>query len=193
MTIVTFLYKHLNVNVYFLLCICSSLIVHKCTNQYVNLEIYFILFQKDSTFEVTQSFLPNASNVDWTKITTILDTLSVSYINYHLPREHQSIWRFLYSNSLHGDSFSQLTRYVVGKGPNVILVQDKDGHLFGAYVSHSWEIKPTFYGNSSYSKEKVGRFYHKTENKRCFYACLKKIENIFFALHSASVVFYLLL
>jgi hypothetical protein len=90
--------------------------------------------------------MPAASNVDWNKTTTILDTLSISYINYHLPREHQSIWRLLYSNSLHGDSFAQLTRYVLGKGPNVLLVKDKDGHVFGAYVSDSWEIKPTFYG-----------------------------------------------
>ncbi|KAL4234356.1 TLD domain-containing protein 1 [Mactra antiquata] len=109
----------------------------------------FPIIAKDSLHDICQSMLPIASNIDWTKSTTLLDTLSISFINYHLPREHQSIWRFLYSNSLHGDSFSQLTRYILGKGPNVILVQDKQGHLFGAYVSDSWEIKPTFYGNST--------------------------------------------
>ncbi|XP_060608564.1 MTOR-associated protein MEAK7-like, partial [Ruditapes philippinarum] len=78
----------------------------------------FPVISKDSAHNIIQSFMPAASYVDWNKTTTILDTLSISYINYHLPREHQSIWRLLYSNSLHGDSFAQLTRYVLGKGPN---------------------------------------------------------------------------
>ncbi|XP_045192773.2 MTOR-associated protein MEAK7-like [Mercenaria mercenaria] len=107
----------------------------------------FPVISKDSAHNITQSFMPTASCVDWKKTNTILDTLSISYINYHLPREHQSVWRLLYSNCLHGDSFAQLTRYVLGKGPNVLLVKDKDGYVFGAYVSDSWEIKPSFYGS----------------------------------------------
>jgi len=89
------------------------------------------------------------TNVDWKKTTTILDTLSISYLNNHIPREQQSKWRLLYSNSVHGDSFSQLTRFIIGKGANILIVRDKDGHVFGAYVSEGWEIKPGFYGKDT--------------------------------------------
>ena len=93
-----------------------------------------------------ESLLPLVKNVDWKKSHTILDELSIGYINYHLPRVHQTEWRLLYSNSLHGDSFAQLVRFITGKGPNVLVVRDKDGHTFGAYVTQGWELKPTFYG-----------------------------------------------
>ena len=96
--------------------------------------------------------MPCASNMDWKKGGTILDTLSVIYVNYHLPREQQTIWRLLYSNTLHGDSFSQLVTNISGKGPCLMVIKDKDGHLFGAYVNESWEIKPQFYGRIKVSE-----------------------------------------
>ncbi|WAR12882.1 MEAK7-like protein, partial [Mya arenaria] len=104
---------------------------------------------KDSIASTFQSFLPVITNVDWSSTYTILDIVSISYLNHHIPRQHQATWRLLYSNSIHGDSFSQLTRFMVGKGPTVMIVKDKDGHVFGGYVSESWEIRPNFYGDST--------------------------------------------
>lgn len=98
---------------------------------------------------ICQSFLPEVTNVDWNRTHTILDTLSLSYLNYHLPKGLQLTWRLLYSNSCHGDSFAQLTRFIMDKGPSVIIIRDKEGYLFGAFVSDSWEFKPTFYGRCS--------------------------------------------
>lgn len=92
--------------------------------------------------------MPVAQDVDWSKTSTILDSVSITYINFHLPPTHQSQWRLLYSNNLHGDSFAQLVRYVCRKGPNLVVVRDKEAHVFGAYVSQDWKLKPNFYGSS---------------------------------------------
>ncbi|KAH3772580.1 MTOR-associated protein MEAK7-like [Dreissena polymorpha] len=109
----------------------------------------FPVLAKHNQDTMLESFLPVVTNVDWSKTSTILDTLSISFINRNIPREQQKTWRLLYSNRIHGDSFSQLTRFIMGKGPSVMVVQDSNGHLFGCYVSTSWEIKPTFYGGEN--------------------------------------------
>ena len=106
----------------------------------------FYLFQKDTAQIFCKSFLPEVPNVNWSKTHTILDTLSISYLNHALPRDKRSVWRLLFSNTLHGDSFSQLTRFIVDKGPSIIVVRDKEGHVFGAYVSQDWNLGPSFYG-----------------------------------------------
>lgn len=108
----------------------------------------FPVIPKDFCRPILQSFLPVVSNIDWSKKATVLDQLSVSFINYHLPGQYQSIWRLLYSNTIHGDSFSQLVHLITEKGPTVIIVQGKDGHMFGGFASVSWVLKPSFYGSS---------------------------------------------
>lgn len=77
---------------------------------------------------------------------SVLDVLSVIYINSHLPREQQHCWRLLFSSQLHGHSFSQLCGRMTQRGPCVTLLEDHDGHVFGGFASCSWEVKPQFQG-----------------------------------------------
>ncbi|XP_038381612.1 MTOR-associated protein MEAK7 isoform X2 [Canis lupus familiaris] len=78
---------------------------------------------------------------------SVLDILSVIYINSHLPREQRHRWRLLFSSKLHGHSFTQLCGHITQQGPCVVLVEDHDGHVFGGFASCSWEVKPQFQGS----------------------------------------------
>ncbi|XP_006860349.1 PREDICTED: TLD domain-containing protein 1 [Chrysochloris asiatica] len=79
---------------------------------------------------------------------SVLDVLSVIFVNAHVPREQQHRWRLLFSSQLHGHSFSQLCGRITHRGPCVALLQDQDGHVFGGFASCSWEVKPQFQGDN---------------------------------------------
>ncbi|XP_058901521.1 MTOR-associated protein MEAK7 [Kogia breviceps] len=78
---------------------------------------------------------------------SVLDVLSVIYINSQLPRTQRHHWRLLFSSELHGRSFAQLCGRIVHGGPCVLLLEDHDGHVFGGFASCSWEVKPQFQGD----------------------------------------------
>lgn len=80
-------------------------------------------------------------------VLSVLDYNSVLYLNYNLPSMYQTEWRFLFSNSVYGDSFSQLVAHITNKGPTLLVVRDKKGHLFGGMAADNWECRPKFYGN----------------------------------------------
>lgn len=77
---------------------------------------------------------------------SILDVLSVIYLSSHLAAEHRHRWRLLFSTQLHGQSFSQLCSHITNQGPSLLVLEDRDGHVFGGFASCSWEIKPQFQG-----------------------------------------------
>ncbi|XP_037671871.1 MTOR-associated protein MEAK7 isoform X3 [Choloepus didactylus] len=80
---------------------------------------------------------------------SLLDVLSVTYINSHLPSEQRHRWHLLFSSELHGHSFSQLCGRITHCGPCVTVLEDHDGHIFGGFASCSWEVKPQFQGTSA--------------------------------------------
>lgn len=79
-------------------------------------------------------------------VQSVLDHDSVLYLNYNLPTMHQSHWRFLFSNTVYGDSFSQLLAHITNQGPTLLVIRDKKGHLFGGMAVDSWECRAKFYG-----------------------------------------------
>lgn len=79
---------------------------------------------------------------------SVLDLLSVIYVNSHLPREQQCRWRLLFSSELHGHSFAQLCGRIPHQGPCLLFLEDQDGHVFGGFASCSWEVKPQFQGKT---------------------------------------------
>lgn len=78
---------------------------------------------------------------------SVLDVLSVIFVNSHLPREQRHRWHLLFSTELHGHSFAQLCGRIPHRGPCVALLEDHDGYVFGGFASCSWEIKPQFQGD----------------------------------------------
>lgn len=80
---------------------------------------------------------------------SLLDVLSVLYLNSHLPPERRHRWRLLFASERHGCSFAQLCGRITHRGPCLLLLRDRDGHVFGGFASCSWEVKPQFQGDSS--------------------------------------------
>nr|XP_025124263.1 TLD domain-containing protein 1 isoform X4 [Bubalus bubalis] len=78
---------------------------------------------------------------------SVLDVLSVIYVNSHLPQELRLRWRLLFATELHGNSFAQLCGRIAHGGPCLVLLEDLDGHVFGGFASCSWEVKPQFQGD----------------------------------------------
>lgn len=79
---------------------------------------------------------------------SILDVLSIIYLNSHLAAEHRQSWRLLFSTQLHGQSFSQLCSRITYQGPCLVVLEDRDGYIFGGFASCSWEVKPQFQGKT---------------------------------------------
>lgn len=79
---------------------------------------------------------------------SILDVLSVVYLNSQLAAELRLRWRLLFSTQLHGQSFSQLCSRITQRGPCLLVLEDRDGHVFGGFASCSWEVKPQFQGKT---------------------------------------------
>lgn len=79
---------------------------------------------------------------------SILDVLSVIYLNSHLGVEQRHRWRLLFSTQLHGQSFTQLCSHIIHQGPSLLVLEDKDGCVFGGFASCSWEVKPQFQGKT---------------------------------------------
>ena len=87
---------------------------------------------------------------------SVLDVLSVIYVNSHLPQERRLSWRLLFATELHGNSFAQLCGRIAHGGPCLVLLEDSDGHVFGGFASCSWEVKPQFQGETGLPEPHVG-------------------------------------
>lgn len=37
----------------------------------------------------------------------------------------------------------------MGQGPSVLIIEDRNGYIFGGFASHSWALGPKYYGNES--------------------------------------------
>ncbi|KAF2892482.1 hypothetical protein ILUMI_13701 [Ignelater luminosus] len=80
---------------------------------------------------------------------SLLDLNQLVFINAHLPQQYQLEWRFLFSSEIHGESFSTLIGRIVNQGPSVLVVEDRNGHMFGGFAPASWLLGPKFYGDDS--------------------------------------------
>ncbi|XP_060069360.1 MTOR-associated protein MEAK7-like [Ylistrum balloti] len=79
---------------------------------------------------------------------SILDPYAMKFLNFNLPKDLQTEWRLVFSNSVFGDSFTQLVSHMLNKGPSLLIVKDKTGHVFGGYASEKWQLNSKFYGSS---------------------------------------------
>ncbi|KAF2359315.1 TLDc domain [Trinorchestia longiramus] len=77
-----------------------------------------------------------------------LSSSEVLLLNTSLPLQLRCQWRLLFSNHMHGDSFSLLMKQIVGAGPSLVVVEDEDGNKFGGFASASWEVRPQFHGTA---------------------------------------------
>lgn len=77
---------------------------------------------------------------------SVLTIPDVLFLNTFLPPAMQHQWRFCFSTEIHGESFAKLLGFIVDKGPTMMVVKDKNNHVFGGYASENWALGPNFKG-----------------------------------------------
>ncbi|XP_044020453.1 MTOR-associated protein MEAK7 [Aphidius gifuensis] len=80
---------------------------------------------------------------------SILGLGDVLFLNLSLPAELRNEWRFLFSNQIHGESFSTMLGRISMQGSTIIIIQDSDDHIFGCFASDNWSLSPNFVGNQT--------------------------------------------
>ncbi|CAG9331310.1 unnamed protein product [Blepharisma stoltei] len=77
----------------------------------------------------------------------ILSQRMINQITIYLPTILQMRnWELLYSPIVHGSSLSVFYRQVEATGPSVMVIQDQNHHVFGGFVSDTWQMHHTYYG-----------------------------------------------
>ena len=98
---------------------------------------------------IEKHLLPTLSepeNLKKGELCSVLSLAEILFLNSYLPEEKQFEWKLCFSTSLHGLAFGKMSRMIIDKGPNIIIIKDKTGHKFGGYASRSWKIAPSFQG-----------------------------------------------
>lgn len=71
------------------------------------------------------------------KGTTLLDNKSSWLLRNWLPYSQKG-WQLIYKATIHGFGAAAFHQKCDGKGENVIIVQSKNGNIFGGYSAQSW-------------------------------------------------------
>ncbi|PKI47025.1 hypothetical protein CRG98_032564 [Punica granatum] len=70
------------------------------------------------------------------------------HIGGALAEEELEEWKLLYHSSYNGLSFSTFLGNITNKhGRTVLIIKDKEGHIYGGYASQPWERHSDFYGD----------------------------------------------
>lgn len=99
----------------------------------------------------------------------LLTERMIAQIHWSLPNilQHRT-WGLMYSTYLHGRSLS--TFYVKNEkvGPNILIVKDSAGYVFGGYFSNAWRAGTRAYGTG----ECFVFTFRETERLKIFYSTL---------------------
>ncbi|CAL8262723.1 unnamed protein product [Merluccius merluccius] len=94
------------------------------------------------------TLLPPCRETPWSQLKCLLDLPTLMFLAPQLPDRYSAPWRLLFSTQLHGESFSRMVAGLTRRGPTLLLIRDSRGHVFGAFASQAWEVKPQFQGDS---------------------------------------------
>ncbi|CAK9294694.1 unnamed protein product [Gordionus sp. m RMFG-2023] len=111
--------------------------------------------------------IPLCEKLDWSKFGTVMDLSSLIVLNNNCPSDLRNVWRLLYSTKLNGESFVRLIRHITYAGPCILIVQEKNGNVFGGFASRTLFPKSQFQGSESsylFSLKPHIRIYHADGN-----------------------------
>jgi hypothetical protein len=55
--------------------------------------------------------------------------------------------QLLYSTAVHGARLQTMYERVRNSGPNVLVLRDSEGHVFGCYANEQWRLSQLYFGN----------------------------------------------
>ncbi|KAI4378654.1 hypothetical protein MLD38_016105 [Melastoma candidum] len=86
------------------------------------------------------------NNIDSNQI--VLKDVHAWHIGGALSEHELDEWKLLYHSSFSGLSFSTFLGNITNiQGPTVLVIKDREGHIFGGYASQPWERHGDFYGD----------------------------------------------
>ena len=100
--------------------------------------------------KITDTLIPLCVLND-NKPSQLLTYSTILMLNDYLQLQLRKEWKLLFSSLQHGESFTTLCSRIINKGPSLLIVRDKSGHVFGGFASQSWNYKSQFFGNIIYS------------------------------------------
>uniref|UniRef100_A0A023FB64 MTOR-associated protein MEAK7 n=1 Tax=Triatoma infestans TaxID=30076 RepID=A0A023FB64_TRIIF len=78
---------------------------------------------------------------------SILRPSDVIMLRWNLGQKSTLKWRLLFCLDNDGQSWSTFLKAIIAQGPTLIVIQDTNKYVFGAFASQSWNVNPNFYGN----------------------------------------------
>lgn len=111
-----------------------------------NLRLFGVLPQEPSNEEAELEEIPEyiPKLVEDSDVLTNEHFLQI--LDYIPPSLKLRNWRLIYSNIKHGTSLTTLFYRCEDIGPNILVLQDFKGWVFGAFCSSSWVRTQSFYG-----------------------------------------------
>ncbi|CAK6954412.1 MTOR-associated protein MEAK7 [Scomber scombrus] len=94
------------------------------------------------------TLLPPCRETPWKELRCLLDLPTLIFLAPQLPDSYSAPWRLVFSTQLHGESFTRMVAGLTKRGPTLLLIKDTEGHIFGGFASHGWDVKPQFQGDS---------------------------------------------
>jgi len=64
--------------------------------------------------------------------------------SFHLTEQ----WNQLYDDSTSGQNWTVFSNCIEDQGSTIVIVKDKNNHVFGGFASNEWERRPKFYGDN---------------------------------------------
>lgn len=124
----------------------KSIINYKSKPIIKNLKLFGVLPEEsneDAEFEEVPEYIPKL--LEDSEILTNEHFLQI--LDYLPPTLKLRNWKLTYSNIKHGSSLNTLFYKCEESGPNILVIQDFKGWVFGGFCSCSWERSQKFYGN----------------------------------------------
>eukprot|EP00759_Apiculatamorpha_spiralis_P022266 PhF_6_TR26566/c0_g1_i1/m.38439 len=87
----------------------------------------------------------------------ILSNDHIAQLAQYLPPAHAQKWTLLYSSDHNGKSFNRLLTHVVSKGPSIVIIQEKDGNVFGGYAAADWRTPADRYEEARDERASIAR------------------------------------
>ncbi|XP_002125911.2 MTOR-associated protein MEAK7-like [Ciona intestinalis] len=125
-----------------------ELLLHACQNVFFG-KTSFVNQELKGSVPVLLPELEIPAKFNIAPESSILGAADVLFLNGNLPLPQQHKWRFLFSTSFQGESFSKLCAEILNKGPVVIIVREAAGNIFGGYVSSSLVYSSQFQGTAA--------------------------------------------
>ncbi|RUP52138.1 TLD-domain-containing protein [Jimgerdemannia flammicorona] len=78
----------------------------------------------------------------------ILTPPSYFLLAHNLPADCRLNHTRIFSSRHDGNSWQAFTDAILEQGSTLIVIQDKDGNVFGAFAYEEWNMRPKFYGDT---------------------------------------------